>query len=154
MRCAWVCASSTRVSEAADSDVQRWASSGWASSWTTEILVHKKAVSAATQQLLHQECPQALITPIDPNSAFSAAALVALVQAAGLFDNPSDPQHSGTWPEALAVLMDDGKSFRAEFECCVSALYLCVKYLQRCCVANLLMSERAFFFVDSIDEGV
>ena len=71
-----------------------------------------------------------------------------------LFDNPSDPQHSGTWPEALAVLMDDGKSFRAEFECCVSALYLCVKYLQRCCVANLLMTERTFFFVDSIDEGV
>ena len=94
----------------------------------TEILVHKKAVSAATQQLLHQECPQALITPIDPNSTFSAAALVALVQA--------------------------GKSFRAEFECCVSALYLCVKYLQRCCVANLLMTERTFFFVDSIDEGV
>lgn len=120
----------------------------------TDILVHKKAVSAATQQLLHQECPQALITPIDPNSTFSAAALVALVQAAGLFDNPSDPQHSGTWPEALAVLMDDGKSFRAEFECCVSALYLCVKYLQRCCVANLLMTERTFFFVDSIDEGV
>ena len=50
--------------------------------------------------------------------------------------------------------MDDGKSFRAEFECCVSALYLCVKYLQRCCVANLLMTERTFFFVDSIDEGV
>lgn len=119
----------------------------------TEILVHGKAVSATTRQLLRQDCPLALITPVDPNASLSAAALVTAVQTAGLFDNPSDAAHSGTWPEALAVLMADARSFQPQYEECVSALFVCVKYLQRCCVANLLMTERAFFFVDTIDEG-
>ena len=46
------------------------------------------------------------------------------------------------------------KDIKPEFEISMSCLFLCVAYLNRCCVANLLMSARAFSFIDSIDAGL
>lgn len=120
----------------------------------TEILIHKKALRPATEHLLHQECPFAMITPVDPNKPFSSSALVSLVETAHLFDNAEKPEQNGQWPEALRRLMKDAHSFKPEFEISMSCLFLCVAYLNRCCVANLLMSARAFSFIDSIDAGL
>lgn len=117
----------------------------------TEFILHKKAVLPHTIQLLHQECSSALITFVDPTSSFAASNLTPFIQQNHVFQCDDDTSSNTTLPSLLTHLLSNQSSL---FEPCLSSLYLCSSYLNRCCIANLLMSQKRFFCIDNIDKGI
>lgn len=116
----------------------------------TEFILHKKALLPHTIQLLHQECSSALMTFVDPTSSFAASNLSPFIQKNHVFQRDDDSS-SNSLPSLLSHLLSNQSSL---FEPCLSSLYLCSSYLNRCCIANLLMSQRRFFCIDNIDKGI
>ena len=117
----------------------------------TEFILHKKAVLPHTIQLLHQECSSALISYVDPTSSFAASNLTPFIQQNHVFQCDDDTSSNTTYPSLLTHLLSNQSSL---FEPCLSSLYLCSSYLNRCCIANLLMSQKRFFCIDNIDKGI
>lgn len=114
----------------------------------TEFIIHKKAILPHTIQLLHQECPSAMMTYVDPCSSFDSSLLSKLINEHKLFHR--DDTQNESLPSLLQCLLSQGP--REDFATCLSSLYLCASYLNRCCVANILMSQRKFYCIDNIDK--
>lgn len=120
----------------------------------TEFVIHKQALLPHTLQLIHQECPLALMTYVDPNSSFSVKDLTKLVKQTRVFEADDRPEKGNSWPVLLERMMQNGVEFNPTYHCCLESLYLTTAYLDRCCVANLLMCQRKFFLIDNIDHGM
>ena len=119
----------------------------------TEFVIHKNALLPHTLQLIHQECPLALLSYVDPNSSFSIKDLTTLVSQKRLFEADDQPERGNAWPVLLERMLQNDKSFNPTYHCCLESLYLASAYLNRCCVANLLMCQRKFYLIDNIDSG-
>ena len=119
----------------------------------TEFVVHRKKLLPYTLQLIHQECPLALLSYVDPASVCSPDTLVSLVNQNHLFGADDAAELKGTWPDLLKQMMLDGKRVDTQYKNCFESLCLSVQYLHRACVATILMSQRLFSLIDNIDEG-
>ena len=51
----------------------------------SEFVIHRKAIFPHTIQLLHQECPSALMTYVDPSSSFDPSMLLKIIKENNLF---------------------------------------------------------------------
>ena len=119
----------------------------------TEFVIHKKHLLPHTIQLIRQECPLAMMSYVDPSSDCSSSNLLTLVQQYSLFDSDDAPERKGQWPSLLQTMLKDSKTPNPAYSSCLSSLDLAVSYLHRCCVANLLMSQRMFYLIDNIDQS-
>ena len=95
-----------------------------------------------------------MMSYVDPSSDCSPSSLISLVQQYSLFDSDDAPELAGKWPSLLQSMLTDRKIPNPNYSCCLSSLALSVAYLNRCCVANLLMSQRLFYLIDNIDQGI
>lgn len=116
----------------------------------TEYIIHKKALLPHTIQLLHQECPTAMMTYVDPTSSFDPSCLMKLIKEIDPFHR--DDSDDRSLPSLLQSLVDENNHPCEGCGPCLSSLYLCSSYLNRCCVANILMSQKQFYCIDNIDK--
>ena len=119
----------------------------------TEFVIHKKMLLPHTIQLIHQECPLAMMSYVDPSSVCSPKNLIDLVNQYSLFDSDDTPELAGEWPSLLQQMIPNKRAINTQYSCCLSSLYLSVAYLHRCCIAGILMSQRLFYVIDNIDRG-
>ena len=92
------------------------------------------------------------MTYVDPSSSFDPSMLLKIIKENNLFSKDDSPSSNTTLPPLLQSLYIDDKKPSDDFAPCLSSLYLSVSYLNRCCVANILMSQRKFYCIDNIDK--
>ena len=85
----------------------------------TEFVIHKKRLLPHTIQLIHQECPLAMMSYVDPSSDCSPSSLISLVQQYSLFDSDDAPELAGKWPSLLQSMLTDRKTPNPNYSCCL-----------------------------------